>query len=170
MNVVITLPVNLIAEILEGRKKFEIRSRIPLKFDNYKDVVYVVQKGTKKVVLYFTIAKIFGYYNLNSDADFVASRAAVPTGWLKSYAAGKTKIYAWVIGCWCKLTDCSEVYQHLGIKSNPQSFVYTGCEWRQFRISHYRWNSQLSRNLKSQQLDPINERDMWLTYNKKAVQ
>lgn len=170
MNIVITLPVNLIAEILEGRKKFEIRSRIPLKFDNYKDVVYVVQKGTKKVVLYFTIAEIFGYYNLNSYADFVASKAAIPTGWLKSYVAGKEKIYAWVIGCFCKLANGEVVYNQLNITSNPQSFIYTYVDWRPLQISYFRWNNDFSLSKRLALLNPAKEHQIWLTSNKKAVQ
>lgn len=170
MNVVITLPVNLIAEILEGRKVFEIRSKIPQNFDKKRDVVYVVQKGTKKVILYFTIIDFNSYSDLRGMAGYVAKKAAVLTGWLKTYAEGKEKIHAWVIGCYCKLTDSSEVYQQLGITSNPQSFVYTGCDWRQFRISYFRWISEKGLDLKSQYLNPNYERSVWLMSNKKAVQ
>ena len=170
MNIVITLPVNLIAEILEGRKIYEIRSKIPANFNTNRDVVYVVQKGTQKVVLYFTIAKFVTDLDLMKDAQNIAKGAAVPIGWLKTYADSKNKIHAWVIGCCCKLADCAEVYQQLGIKTNPQSFIYTECDWKQFKISYYRWNTLPNRYLKCLQLDPINERDSWLTHNKKAVQ
>lgn len=166
MNIVITLPVNLIAEILEGRKQYEIRSKIPSDFNIKRDVVYVVQKGTQKVVLYFTIAKFILNLDLEKNVRDIAKKAAIPTGWLKTYAEGKGKIHAWEIGCYCKLTDCSEVYKQLGIKSNPQSFVYTGCEWRQFRISYFRWICELDSNWKSQRLNPNKERQFWLEYNK----
>lgn len=170
MNVVITLPVNLIAEILEGRKVYEIRSKIPSYFNIKRDVVYVVQKGTQKVVLYFTIAKFITDLDLNKNARAIAKKAAILTGWLKRYAEGKDKIQAWEIGCYCKLTDCAEVYQKLGIKTNPQSFIYTECDWRQFRVSYYRWNSQINHYLKCLYLHPMNERNIWLMNNKKAVQ
>ena len=170
MNIVITLPVNLIAEILEGRKVYEIRSKIPTDFKINRDVVYVVQKGTQKVVLYFTIVKFITDLDLNKNARNIAKKAAILTGWLKTYAEGKDKIHAWVIGCYCKLTDCSLVYQQLGIKTNPQSFIYTECDWRQFRISYYRWNYELDSYLKSQHLKPAYERQIWLMSNEKAVQ
>lgn len=166
MNIVITLPVNLIAEILEGRKQYEIRSKIPANFNLNRDVVYVVQKGTKKVVLYFTIVKFFTDLDLNKNARAIAKKAAVPTGWLKSYAKGKDKIHAWDIGCYCKLTDSSQVYQQIDIKSNPQSFIYTECDWRQFRISYYRWICDLDSYWKGMHLIPAYERQNWLTNNK----
>lgn len=168
MNVIITLPVNLIAEILEGRKQYEIRTKIPANFKINRDVVYVVQKGTQKVVLYFTIIKFIQNLDLQKNARGIAKKAAILTGWLKTYAEGKDKIHAWVIGCYCKLTDCSEVYQQLNIKSNPQSYVYTECDWRQFRISYYRWNYELESYLKSRHLKPAYERQIWLMSNKKT--
>lgn len=130
MNIVITLPVNLIAEILEGRKLFEIRSKIPANFNINRDVVYVVQKGTRKVVLYFTIAKFITDLDLKQNAQYIAKNAAVPIGWLKTYAESKDRIHAWVIACYYKVTYCTEIYQLLGIKSNPQSYIYTECNWR----------------------------------------
>lgn len=167
MNIVITLPVNLIAEILEGRKMYEIRTKIPTNFNINRDVVYVVQKGTKKVVLYFTIVKFITGLDLNKNARYIAKKAAVLTGWLKNYAENKSMILAWEIGCYCKLTDCSAVYKQLGIKTNPQSYIYTECDWRQFRISYYRWNTELDSYLKSRHLKPAYERQIWLMYNKK---
>lgn len=130
MNIVITLPINLIAEILEGRKLFEIRSKIPANFNINRNVVYVVQKGTRKVVLYFTIAKFITDLDLKQNAQYIAKNAAVPIGWLKTYAESKDRIHAWVIGCYYKVTNCTEIYQLLGIKSNPQSYIYTECNWR----------------------------------------
>ena len=132
MNIVITLPVNLIAEILEGRKLFEIRTKIPANFNINRDVVYVVQKGTQKVVLYFTIEKFITDLDLDlgQNAKYIAKNAAVPIGWLKTYAKNKDRIHAWVIGCYCKVTNCTEIYQLLGIKSNPQSYIYTECNRR----------------------------------------
>lgn len=170
MNIVITLPVNLISEILEGRKVYEIRSKIPADFNINRDVVYVVQKGTQKVILYFTILEFVTDLDLNKNARAIAKKAAVLTGWLKTYAEGKDKVHAWVIGCYCKLTDCSEVYEQLGIKTNPQSFIYTECDWRQFRISYFRWLSDKGLDLKSRYLNPNFERSLWLMSNKEAVQ
>lgn len=166
MNIVITLPVNLIAEILEGRKKFEIRTKIPANFNIYRDVVYVVQKGTHKVILYFTIVKFITGLDLNKNARYIAKKAAVLTGWLKAYAENKSIILAWEIGCYCKLTDCSEVYKQLGIKTNPQSYIYTECDWRQFRISYYRWLCEFDSNWRSRHLSPYAERQLWLENNK----
>lgn len=135
MNVVITLPDHLIRAIIMGEKFFEIRSKKPLHFDNTKDVVFVVQKGSKKVPLYFTITRFLHL----SDNRYIAKKAAVSIDYINNYRKGKKYICAWVIGCACKVDCPFDLYSSLNINKNPQSFVYKDYEWRQIAFTSYTW-------------------------------
>lgn len=142
MNVVITLPEHLIKAIITGEKFCEIRTKLPLRFDKTKDVVFVVQKSTKKVPLYFTIVYIFHYNSSNNKTlktdKYLAEKAAVSVDYIKKYRKDK-KIYAWVIGCACKVSYPSYLYTDLKIEKNPQSFIYRDYEWRKVHFKSYVW-------------------------------
>lgn len=138
MNVVITLPEHLIKAIIWGEKFFEIRYKKPLRFDKNKDVVFVAQKGSKKVPLYFTIQS-FVYYDGISDRKYLAKKAAVSVDYIDKYLKGKKVICAWVIGCACKVDCPLSLYSDLKINKNPQSFIYRDYEWRQIDFKSYEW-------------------------------
>lgn len=140
MNVVITLPEHLIKAIMMGDKFFEIRTKKPLHFDEKKDVVFVVQKGTKMVPLYFTIKHFYHYdYNSYSYNEYLAEKAAVSVEYINNYIKGKVCIYAWVIGCACKVDCPCYLYSELKINNNPQSFIYRDYEWRQIEFTSFEW-------------------------------
>lgn len=138
MNVVITLPKHLIEAIIMGEKFFEIRTKVPKHFDERKDVIFVVQKGSKLVPLYFTIAAFF-YYDSSSDKKYLAEKAAVSVEYIDNYIKGKKDICAWVIGCACKVYCPNNLYSDLKIGKNPQSFIYRDYEWRAVRFKSYVW-------------------------------
>lgn len=138
MNVVITLPDNLIKAIVWGEKFIEIRSKKPLHFDKNNDVVFVVQKGSKKVPLYFTITRFFCYDEL-IDSEYLAKKAAVSVKYIDNYRKDNDYIYAWEIGCACKVDCPFDLYRDLKIDKNPQSFIYRYYEWRQIAFCSYIW-------------------------------
>lgn len=138
MNVVITLPEHLIKAIIWGEKFFEIRSKKPLRFDKNKDVVFVAQKGSKEVPLYFTIQR-FLYYDGITDRKYLAKKAAVSVDYIDNYLKGKKVICAWVIGCACKVDCPFSLYSDLKINKNPQSFIYRDYEWRQIAFTSFKW-------------------------------
>lgn len=144
MNIVITLPIELIAEILEGRKRFEIRKTIPRHFNVDKDVVYVVEKGTKNVPIYFSVRCFYTYTWRHCKKDYIAKQASVPVGWINQYANDDEKIRAWVIGCAVQIKPCQSRWYQLGIKSNPQSFVYTKLNWMVLPLGKHVWNPQIT--------------------------
>ena len=143
MNVVITLPKHLVKAIIAGEKFCEIRTKFPLRFDWTRDVVFVVQKRTKKVPLYFTIEYIFQFSSSNNRTTktekYLAEKAAVSLDYIKNYRKGKEKIYVWVIGCACKVSCPSYLYTDLKIEKNPQSFIYRDYEWRKVHFKSYVW-------------------------------
>ena len=124
MDILITLPKNLIEKILSGEKTVEVRSRRPIKFDLYNDIVYVVQKGTRRVVMDFTIerfvdvdyAGLLFYYN--------EGNVGVDLAWLTKYAANKKTFSIWYIGCVTSL-DCIDLtLDKMPVKAAPQSYTY----------------------------------------------
>lgn len=141
MNVIITLPKHLIAAIIKGEKFFEIRSNRPLYFNKQQDVVFVVQKGSRMVPLYFTITA-FRYYDTSSDKGYLAEKAAVSEDYIDNYMKRKNNICAWEIGCACKVSCPIELYTDLKISKNPESFIYRYFEWRQVGFWSYKWLSK----------------------------
>lgn len=162
MNVVITLPIELIAEILEGRKIFEIRSKVPQKFNPDEDVVYVVEKTTKRIPLYFTI-RTFYIFSQNGNFDaWLARHASVPVSWVKSYRNGKLRISVWNIACVCKLCDETSMWEKLQMNTAPQSFIYKEYEWRQDPISKVIWNRHIDIYETRSLMHPRAERNFWI--------
>ena len=49
MNILITLPKNLLEDILNGKKKYEMRKCFPKQMRIGKDGFFVVEKGTDNV-------------------------------------------------------------------------------------------------------------------------
>lgn len=139
MNVVITLPEKLIKAILLGVKSYEIRSKLPLHFDETKDVIFVVKKGSKEIPIYFTIKTFYGFSKIEDVTSYLAIHAAVSPTFIEKYRQGKRRIYAWVIGCACKVDCPSCLYSDLKINKNPQSFIYRDYEWRQISFGSYIW-------------------------------
>lgn len=138
MNIVITLPEHLIKAIMMGEKSCEIRSKLPLYFERHKDVVFVVQKGTKQIPIYFTITTWVDYTKID-DINSLAKNAAVSPIFVEKYRESKRRIYAWLIGCAC-IVDCpSDLYSDLNIVKNPQSFIYREFEWRKVTFKSFEW-------------------------------
>lgn len=162
MNVVITLPVELIAEILEGRKTFEIRSKVPQKFNPDEDVVYVVEKTTKRIPLYFTIRTFYTYWQNESVNAWLAQHASVPVGWVKSYRTGKLRISVWDIACVCKLCDETALWGKLEMNTAPQSFIYKEYEWRQDPFCKTIWNKKINIDERRSLIHPTAERNYWI--------
>lgn len=130
MNIVITLPTELIDAILSRKKSIELRSKMPSNFDKSKDVVYVCQKGSQRVPLFFTVKRFVLYKRDVIANSFLYEHASVPVKWVFDYRDKHAVVYAWEISYVCLLAYSDEVWQHLNIKHNPQCFSYTNFEWR----------------------------------------
>lgn len=170
MNVIITLPSDLIDAILDKKKSFEIRSRLPRNFDTQKDVVFVCQKGAKKVPLYFTILKFYTYTKHSDCNDYIAQKAAVPTQWIDNYMEEKDCIYAWVIGYVCELAYPVDVWHQLQMIHNPQSFIYTQYEWKKTIVHNCFVSTFITYSDMDKMFNPMKTQLKWLLQQKKAVQ
>lgn len=117
MNILITLPRNLIEKIISGEKEFEMRKCLPKHMTIGEDGFFVVEKGTNIIRCWCRIDD----YVVTFSIDCYVSSLGVPEEYVKKYANGK-KVYLWKIG---KV----KVFQNferdsLRISKNPQQFVY----------------------------------------------
>lgn len=117
MNILITLPRNLIEKIISGEKEFEMRKCLPKHMKIGEDGFFVVEKGTNIIRCW---CRVDGYV-VPFSVDWYVSRLCVPAEYVLKYANGK-KVYLWKIG---KV----KVFQNLErgsllISKNPQQFVY----------------------------------------------
>lgn len=124
MDIVITLPKNLIEKILSGEKTVEVRTHRPKLFNLYRDIVYVVQKGTRRIVMNFTIEEF-----LDVDRDGLISLynegiVGVNYDWLMQYAANKKTFSIWCIGCMTSLDSIDLTLDKMSVKAAPQSYAY----------------------------------------------
>lgn len=127
MDIIITLPKNLIDKILSGEKTVEVRTRRPIMFDLYKDIVFVVQKGTRRVVMDFTIEKFVDVDQAGLLFLYNEGKVGVDLNWLMKYAANKKKFSIWHIGCVTSLDCINATLDAFSIKVAPQSYAYVKC-------------------------------------------
>lgn len=122
MNVVITLPKDLLEMIISGKKKYEMRKCMPNHLRLGIDGFYVVEKGTDNIRCWCRVDEFvdiyFDYYNVK----WFRPHICVPERYIMDYAKGK-RVCLWKIGKvhsfkYKKLRD-------LAVDRNPQQFSYT---------------------------------------------
>lgn len=125
MNIIITLPIELVAEIAEGRKQVEIRKSLPPLFNPDEDIVWVKTKGQDKVPMCFSVA----YFEKSSDFEDVwerfKSQIGVPYAWFRKYVQGAIEVVIWHIKevqVFSPNLSFSETFPNLPA---PQSYIYT---------------------------------------------
>lgn len=124
MNIIITLPQELIAEILNGHKTIELRKNFPIHYRENLDWVYVVTKGKATVQLAFQIS---GYIKSNMFGhiwQFKGKRLCIPFDWYAKYTQNARYVVLWQI---VKIAYAKKPIPLSDIKHNakaPQSFVY----------------------------------------------
>lgn len=125
MNIIITLPINLVAEIAEGRKQVEIRKSFPMLFNPVEDIVWVKTKGADKVALCITISHI----EASSDIAFICRRYQyknrVPFDRLMSYTKKAKRIYVWHIQRVTIFTPNLSFSDTFKRMKGPQQYYYT---------------------------------------------
>lgn len=125
MNIVITLPTELIAEILEGRKQIEIRKSQPKYFDIERDSVFVVMKKTTSVPISFTISKIEEVSDKETAWCRFKNKFRIPYAWFKRYTDPSEVIYLWHIHSVIYYWPHIMMEDDLLIKRAPQQYCYT---------------------------------------------
>lgn len=120
MNIVITLPGNLIEKIASGEKRFEMRKSCPCRLRD-GDGVFVIQKGTDFVRCFFRVDNIISMDSCKATAW--ADDLGVSVQYVQNYCRNARRVYMWEIGEIRLLKNFRRV--NLGVNNNPQNFAYT---------------------------------------------
>ena len=122
MNILITLPKNLIEKITSGDKQFEMRKCIPKYMKIGEDGFFVVEKGTDIVRCWCRVDAITMPATTEGFADKYAKDLCVSPQFIQDYASSGTNIYLWEIGKVIKLEFLTRA--SLFVDKNPQQFAY----------------------------------------------
>ena len=125
MNIVITLPQELITKILLGEKRYEIRKALPKLLHLDESWVYVVKKGTSEVPLAFKVDNIL-YGNMYLQLwKSMHGKAGIPLEWYIRYVKNAKRIYIWCISKRIYIKEPLDVKKDFRIEKNPQQNTYT---------------------------------------------
>ena len=120
MNVVITLPRDLINKIINGEKWYEMRRSFPYRCRDGNGV-FVIEKGTDRVRCFF---RVLDFISIEPyEARACAARLGVSVEYVNNYCKNTKRVYLWKIGRVTALSNCRR--SNLGVKRNPLNFVYT---------------------------------------------
>lgn len=122
MNVLITLPKELLDKIISGEKKFEMRKTLPRLMEIGRDGFFVVEKGTNEVRCWCRVTEVVTVKMNEKVAQQHAKELCVTPEYICKYATKGTELYLWKIGKVNILEDL--VRDSLGINKNPQQFAY----------------------------------------------
>ena len=122
MNILITLPKEIISEILSGNKKFEMRKCIPKNLKIGEDGFFVVEKGTDLVRCWCRVDSITDVKMTKEMAAYYSGSLGVTQQFILKYAPPGTRVYLWEIGKTKKFYNLHR--RVLIIDRNPQQFAY----------------------------------------------
>lgn len=159
MNIIITLPIILVAEIANGHKQVEIRKHKPFDFDTENDVVWVKVKGSDKVAMCLEIS----FFEESQDTDDVWQRyknvIGVPFAWWHTYVCFAHKVVIWHIKRIHIFMPHLCFSQTFPGKKAPQSFIYTDVTLQSIML--------LVKSVRSYETDGVTRREL---PQKKAIQ
>ncbi len=125
MNIIITLPINLVADIAEGRKQVEIRKSIPKDFNTDNDIVWVKTKGYDKIAICFEISHFEEETDLKAVWQKYHAQLGINQLWWENYVRSTPKLAIWHIKqvhIFQPNLSFSEIFPD---KTAPQSYIYT---------------------------------------------
>lgn len=121
MNVLITLPKNLIDDIISGKKTYEMRKCLPKYMRVGEDGFFVVEKGTDNIRCWCRVDAVKLTYIGPISANLLSSYLCVSKKDIVIYAK-RRKVYLWKIG---KVKTFAGLKRDpLLFKRNPQQFAY----------------------------------------------
>lgn len=124
MNIVITLPIDLISHIVEGRKTIEVRKNFPKNFKLNEDWVYVCCAGQHKIMIAFKVKMLVTSNNPAWVWKHYGGQIRCPYQWWKEYTSKGNALKLWFIDN-VRVLECQEqAYRFAGVSRNPQSFEY----------------------------------------------
>lgn len=122
MNVLITLPKNLLEKIISGEKQVEMRKTLPRNMKIGEDGFFVIEKGTDKVRCWCRVDEVKVFIMTEKMAIAYSQLLCVTPEYIINYAPVGTVVYMWFIGKVKKLQDLCR--DSLIVDKNPQSFAY----------------------------------------------
>jgi hypothetical protein len=127
MNILITLPKNLIEKIISGEKVYEMRKSLPKLMKIGEDGFFAVEKGTSNVRCWCRVDDVREVYINDPNESWLLQRLCVDEDYIRKYAANK-KVYLWKIG---KVITFKYIKRDsLFIDKNPQQFAYCPLSYR----------------------------------------
>ena len=123
MNVVITLPSQLIEAIKSGKKSYEMRKSWPRLLDTSQDGFFVVEKGTKNVVLWCRCDFIREEDSIDNVCITYRNRLGVSKDYIVNYMGNK-KVYLWHIFDVVIFEKPLSLNEDLFVERAPQQFAY----------------------------------------------
>lgn len=124
MNIVITLPIELIRAIKKGNKTLEMRKSFPRLLKVCEDGFFVVEKGTKKIHCWCRVDNIQKVSSLIPLSENTIKKLAVSQLYVDNYRSGSQYIYLWRIGKIIRFKDSAVTLNDLHVDKAPQSFAY----------------------------------------------
>ena len=124
MNIAITLPRNLWEKICSGEKQIECRKRIPRNFMPAYDLVWVIIKGTNKVVGALKINTFQTCVEVQEIARNYLDKICIDKTRLEQYAKHEDVLHLWHIKETKKLAIPQDREKFLDIMANPQCYTY----------------------------------------------
>lgn len=121
MNILITLPKDLIGKIISGDKVYEMRKCQPMYMVVGVDGFFVVEKGTDEVRCWCRVDRVIFKFMDNINAVKYAPELCVSEDYVMRYAK-RNYVYLWKIGKVIKHEGLKRF--HLCVEKNPQSFAY----------------------------------------------
>lgn len=129
MNVVITLPINLIRAIKKGRKTLEMRKSFPRLLTVGEDGFFVVEKGSNKIHCWCRVDNIQKVSSWIQLSENTCRSLAISQRYIDNYRSGTQFIYLWRIGKVINFEDGAVALNDLYVGKAPQSFAYCPCSY-----------------------------------------
>lgn len=121
MNILITLPKQLIDRIISGEKVYEMRKSFPKMMRIGEDGFFAVEKGTSDVRCWCRVDAVCETFIDHYSATWFESRLCVDEEYIWRYAGDKN-VYMWKIG---KVIELSNLDRgSLFVDRNPQQYAY----------------------------------------------
>lgn len=127
MNIAITLPQDLWSKIVSGEKKVEMRKwDLPRHFDLKLDSIYVVIKGTRKIVGRFKVEDVQMSFLRFAAWRRFGDGLGVSYQWFTQYWGNSYVMFFFVIGN-CRVLSC---FGTIEVPHAPQKYILMDKVWK----------------------------------------
>jgi len=127
MDIAITLTKDLWSKIVSGEKKVEMRKwDLPKHFGLKQDSIYVVLKGTRKIVGRFKVEDVRMSFIQEAAWRRFGDGLGVSYQWYTQYWGKSIVMYFFVIGN-CRVLSC---HKNIEVTHAPQKYINIDKAWK----------------------------------------